>query len=1067
MLSWWWLALLRRALPAAIAGSLLLSHAAYAVPPTVSRNPIAVQVPPNIGGAIIISLRTLGTISGPGPLRVESAGVLVDGRQINGIFNVGVLGTGPGSVCVGIQNSDYGPDPGDQLELQFSVTNLLGERVDGVRVGLTGSPGPTVPLDEGSIQTLCSDQNSPPIAVAGVYDPVVARDGQSASVTLNAGASSDPEGTPLRYQWYDGQVALSDLTSNPQLTLNLPVGRHTRSVLVIDESGDPSTNFATASATIDVIAPPRFTVDAGADNSIDEDQDQQAGELVTLSGRANPADFVTSYEWFVVDGDALRALQPRGATIQTRLADGVNRVLLRVTDSAGQTASDEVVVTIAAPPLPPSANAGADRTIPDSNSQAGEPVVLEATAMTPQGTITSYAWFRLDNGTERALGTGSRLETTLPDGANLIRLRVTNDDQLSATDDVTIAIGAPLAPNNVNAGPDRTFIDTNSAPGETVALTGSATTPTGSITSYRWYRVGSGSAEELLGEGSTLMATLPDGANRVLLRATNTANLTTSDEVLITIDPPIGPTVDAGEDRTIDDTDRLAGERVTLSGRATTPVGSIVSYEWFLRSGEQLRSLGVGSTLATTVPDGRNVILLRVTNTAQLMASDEVVITIGNPPPQLKELTGLTPNQRQAAFAVDRACADLESMARAGSALTTDQQDLRRRCDGLYAANADQRAALTALGGADFALARLQTLLFSNFQYAGVMDRLIALRSGARGLSLAGLNIMVDGESVPLAQLQDLAHQLFGGGASSDTASEADLLAEKWGLWMRGNYGFGGKSASSDSPAFDADQYALLAGIDYRLSELSVIGAALSFGDSSLQFDPRDEGGLDTRSLAVSVYGSVYAAENFYFDAILNVANGNYGATRNIAYNDGFGLVHEHAQGDTDGLTLSGGMSGGYDFLWGRFTLSPTAGVYYIDATLDSFTETGAGGLNLIYDEQNFSSLTLNVGLRMTMPVNVPFGVLMPHLRADFVREMKDDVEVFGVRLAADPNAASNPPILIETANPDASYWRFAAGVSAQFKFGISGYLEYQRLESFRLISYQDLSIGVRVQQAF
>jgi hypothetical protein len=92
---------------------------------------------------------------------------------------------------------------------------------------------------------------------------------------------------------------------------------------------------------------------------------------------------------------------------------------------------------------------------------------------------------------------------------------------------------------------------------------------------------------------------------------------------------------------------------------------------------------------------------------------------------------------------------------------------------------------------------------------------------------------------------------------------------------------------------------------------------------------------------------------------------------------------------------------------------------------------------------------------------------LLPHLRADYVREFEDDVDVFGVRFAADPNATSTPPVLVATDNPDTSYWRLAAGFSAQFKLGVSGYIEYQRLESFESISFQDVSLGLRFQRSF
>src|SRR6185436_15536093 len=134
------------------------------------------------------------------------------------------------------------------------------------------------------------------------------------------------------------------------------------------------------------------------------------------------------------------------------------------------------------------------------------------------------------------------------------------------------------------------------------------------------------------------------------------------------------------------------------------------------------------------------------------------------------------------------------------------QQDLLNRCDGLQMNNTteNQVNALDQLVADDFAVARTQTLLFANTLYAGVNDRLIALRGGAKGLSLAGLNIIVDGKYVPLAELQDMVKGLLGGGANAD--EPGDLLSDKWSLWARGNYSFGDKKRSPSSPSFDADQ---------------------------------------------------------------------------------------------------------------------------------------------------------------------------------------------------------------------------------------------------------------------
>jgi outer membrane autotransporter protein len=285
-------------------------------------------------------------------------------------------------------------------------------------------------------------------------------------------------------------------------------------------------------------------------------------------------------------------------------------------------------------------------------------------------------------------------------------------------------------------------------------------------------------------------------------------------------------------------------------------------------------------------------------------------------------------------------------------------------------------------------------------------------------------------------------------------------------LWARGNFSVGEKDRNTRSPGFEADQWAMVGGVDYRINDQMVGGLSLAYGQSSIEID-NSGGGLETDSYALSLYGSSYVAKQYYVDAIINVANADYAADRNIAYIDGAGLVDADASGDTGGMTYSAGVSGGRDFLFGGFTVSPTLGVFYIDATIDSFTERGAGGLNLIYDEQSFQSFTGNLGFRVTYAWNQAWGVLLPHLRVDYIREFKNDVDVFGVRFAADPNATSAPAILVATDNPDESYWRLATGVSAQFVQGISGYVEYQRLESFEFISFQDVSLGLRFQKSF
>jgi uncharacterized protein YhjY with autotransporter beta-barrel domain len=804
------------------------------------------------------------------------------------------------------------------------------------------------------------------------------------------------------------------------------------------------------------------TAQAGEDRTV-ADTDGQLGEAVTLTGSAtDPNGTIASYEWFLGESSL-----GTGATLQTRLPDGVNQVELIATDNVGQSGSDIVVVTVVGPAAPV-ANAGSDQNVADNDSQTGESVTLNGSASGATGGIASYTWF---DAQEQQIATGVTATVRLPDGQNIITLVVTNNAGATASDTVTINIAAAPQVPVANAGPDQTIPDTDRQVGEGVTLNGTASSdPNGDALAYQW----SLQADPIvvLGTGPTLNVRLPDGASSISLRVEDPNGNFSLDTLTVDVTAaPQLPVANAGPDQTIADTDREPGEIVTLSGAGSSdPNGETLTYEWSLQA-DPIVALGTGSTLSVRLPDGTHAVNLRVQDPRGNFAVDALAITIAAPIERvsLAELPNLTPNKRQMAIALDRICVELDEISRGAAALTDDQRAMNERCNALYFDNtaANQSEALGELSGEDFAAARTQTLLFSNTLYASVMDRLVALRGGARGLSLAGLNIIVDGELVPLAQMQEMVKGLLGGGASSDADRAGGLFGDKLGIWMRGNYSTGEKENSPSSPSFDADQWVLIGGIDYRLSELAVIGGSFAYGQSGIDFNPQGEGALDTTSWATSLYGSLYAAKNFYFDVILNVANSDYEADRNITYVDGSGLVSADASGTTDGVTVSGGMSAGYDFLIGGMTISPTLGTFYIDATIDDFIERGAPGLNLIYDEQNFRSLTGNLGVRATYSWNTSWGVLLPHVRVDYVREFEDDVDVFGIRFAADPNANSTPPILVQTDNPDRSYWRFATGFSAQFAHGFSGYVEYQRLESFEFISFEDLSVGLRMQKGF
>ncbi len=111
-------------------------------------------------------------------------------------------------------------------------------------------------------------------------------------------------------------------------------------------------------------------------------------------------------------------------------------------------------------------------------------------------------------------------------------------------------------------------------------------------------------------------------------------------------------------------------------------------------------------------------------------------------------------------------------------------------------------------------------------------------------------------------------------------------------------------------------------------------------------------------------------------------------------------------------------------------------------------------------------SATANAGLRVSYALKTSVAVVLPQIRGEYIREFIDNTESFGVRFVNDP-FKDTPLIIVSTEVPDRSYYRLTAGVSAQFRFGISGFVEYQRLQSLELFKYEDIAFGLRLETGF
>ncbi|MES9812490.1 MAG: PKD domain-containing protein [Candidatus Thiodiazotropha sp.] len=224
-----------------------------------------------------------------------------------------------------------------------------------------------------------------PQADAGIDQTVATGD----LVQLDATASSDADGTIIKYRWHqsrgpnvqliDSQTAVSSFQAPPNAELAF-------SLKIEDNAGAVATDSIVIRVEPYTNQPP--VADAGVDQTV------AAGETVQLDGSAsNDADgVIVRYIWTQNRGPSVVLQDSRTATPSfTMPANAELAFTLTVIDESGVVTRDGVLVRSAVNNnQPPIANAGPDLIVIE-----GEMVQLDgSTSSDPDGEISRFIWWQ-------------------------------------------------------------------------------------------------------------------------------------------------------------------------------------------------------------------------------------------------------------------------------------------------------------------------------------------------------------------------------------------------------------------------------------------------------------------------------------------------------------------------------------------------------------------------------------------------------------------------------------------------------------------------------------------------
>ena len=206
-------------------------------------------------------------------------------------------------------------------------------------------------------------------------------------------------------------------------------------------------------------------------------------------------------------------------------------------------------------------------------------------------------------------------------------------------------------------------------------------------------------------------------------------------------------------------------------------------------------------------------------------------------------------------------------------------------------------------------------------------------------------------------------------------------------------------------------------------------------------------------------YGSHYFNDNFYADARVTVGNASFDSLRRIRFSYQNFSIDKTAFGSNDARQYALAVGMGYNLQKGAWSITPNANIRYFRSNVDGYTETGAGANNVIFDDQQVSSLQYNLGVQVSRPISLSHGVLAPQFDVSFGHETQDANFALNARLV---DATASQSFVVRAQQPDKSFGNLGLGFVYVTSNGRQGYLTYRRLFGNDSIQRDSINLGAR-----
>jgi outer membrane autotransporter protein len=333
------------------------------------------------------------------------------------------------------------------------------------------------------------------------------------------------------------------------------------------------------------------------------------------------------------------------------------------------------------------------------------------------------------------------------------------------------------------------------------------------------------------------------------------------------------------------------------------------------------------------------------------------------------------------------------------------------------AANVARDALLPAAQQGQLLFAQGQLVSATAGTVNGVMTSVQPTVDGSSAVTALGVGTQVQAiDDTRLASIR-------GGDALSGVAAGAS--ANGWNMWVQGLYNHGQQDMKDLIAGYKADTWGGAIGVDSsNMISNGVLGVSFNYGRTTAESSNFNTTDTTVDNYGFNLYGGYDLGQQYFTNGQLGYA---YNKITDDRHNVG-GLGGLTAHGDTNSDQYMAKLAVGRDFGMDRgLTLTPTVSAAYTHLHTKGFTETGAGGADLVVGASNLNDLKLGVGLNAGWNFkNADGSNLKPAVHVGYAYDALNDRVDVSSTFAGDTTGTA---FTTEGARPDRSSFNAGAGV--------------------------------------